>query len=373
MVRHKKDAMARASKKYHGPRRPRPPPANPTPFPRDPFDPDPSPSADADPQDQPQQRRPPPFTAAMWDLNHCDARRCSGKKLQRLGLARSLPLGARFGGVTLSPRARATLSPADAALALGPGVAVVECSWKRVDEVPFNKVGGRCERLLPYLVAANPTNYGRPWRLNCAEATAAAFHICGRPEWAVTLLESFSYGEEFLSINAELLDRYAACTSEEEVKRAEEDWLARLEREYAASRGDRTAMLEGEGVDGVEGDDELDEEAGEEPRDRFELPPLEDDEEEMAELRRMVAAARPFESLNDVGDKAAPIVVPTEAIPVSKPQPEEESRSDSGSEVDDNDDFDSVMQASHVVDNSGIAALQRKKDRETGASARQRR
>jgi pre-rRNA-processing protein TSR3 len=92
----------------------------------------------------------------MWDLQHCDARRCSGKKLQRLGLARALALGQRFGGVTLSPRARATLSPADAGLAVGgagagagagAGVAVVECSWKRVDEVPFGKVGGRCERL----------------------------------------------------------------------------------------------------------------------------------------------------------------------------------------------------------------------------------
>ena len=150
MVRHKKDALARASKKYHGPRRPRPPPANPTPLPRDPFDPDapdPDPDDDAPRQQRGQQRAPPPFHAAMWDLNHCDARRCSGKKLQRLGLARGLPLGARFGGVTLSPRARATLSPADAELALGPGVAVVECSWKRVDEVPFGKVGGRCERL----------------------------------------------------------------------------------------------------------------------------------------------------------------------------------------------------------------------------------
>lgn len=46
-----------------------------------------------------------------------------------------------------SPKAKTIISPADRPLLEQYGAAVVECSWKRVEEVPFAKIGGKCERL----------------------------------------------------------------------------------------------------------------------------------------------------------------------------------------------------------------------------------
>ena len=36
------------------------------------------------------------------DFNHCDPKRCSGKKLARFGLIRDLKVGVRFRGIVLT-------------------------------------------------------------------------------------------------------------------------------------------------------------------------------------------------------------------------------------------------------------------------------
>lgn len=180
---------------------------------------------------QPQSKHKFPTKLAMWDFDHCDPKRCSGKKLERLGLIKNLRVGQKFQGIVVSPNGKSTVCPSDRDIVEENGAAVVECSWARLDEVPFGKIGGKHERLLPYLVAANPVNYGRPWKLNCVEALAACFAIVGHLDWAELLLENFSWGLTFLKINEELLQVYQQCTDSESVLKAQDEWLDKIEKE----------------------------------------------------------------------------------------------------------------------------------------------
>ena len=188
---------------------------------------------------------------AMWDFNQCDAKRCTGRKLSRLGMIETLHIsggGGGFRGLVLSPEGRGPVSPADAALVGVGGLSVIDCSWALVEELPFHKLKGT-PRLLPYLVAANPVNYGKPAKLSGAEALAGALWIVGRADDARRVMAQFGgWGAEFLRMNAPFLEAYAAARDADGVLDAQTRVLADLERETAA----RAAL--GRGLPG-DGDD----------------------------------------------------------------------------------------------------------------------
>lgn len=79
------------------------------------------------------------------------------------------------------------------------------------------RIKGVAPRLLPFLVATNPVNYGKPCKLSCAEALAAALCLAGLRDAALAVMSRFKWGHSFFSTNGELLERYGACTTAAEV------------------------------------------------------------------------------------------------------------------------------------------------------------
>ncbi|ODA83420.1 hypothetical protein RJ55_01934 [Drechmeria coniospora] len=394
MVRHKKDFAGRGKKSgfrgggHGGPRRP----------------------ANDDGTGDGSSSRP-AFKAACWDFGHCDPKRCSGKKLMKLGLMRDLHLGQRHNGVIITPNGKQVVSPADRELLDQYGAAVVECSWARTQEIQWSKVGGKCERLLPYLVAANTVNYGKPWRLNCVEALAAAFYICGHPDWAEQILEPFSYGHSFLEINSSILKRYAACADAAEVKKTEAEWMERLQREFAESREQgaddiwttgNTNHKPAVSSSDEEGASDNSDDDGESPDKRSSgtMPPQsdrfgesrdpfaisddsDDDDDAMREICRKVLASKPFSNPQlddgDVDDHDAKkhtfsssphhqqrqqqVKVNVDLLPDSDNGDGSDGSNAAADDDDDDDDdeFDSIIEATPVTDKIGLAKLEKER------------
>ncbi|KAG0197993.1 ribosome biogenesis protein tsr3 [Mortierella sp. GBA30] len=173
-----------------------------------------------------------PMPLGMWDFEHCDPKRCSGKKLVRMGMVETLKINQRFRGVCMTPNGEQAVSPSDREVVREHGLAVVDCSWAKLGDVPFKKLRAGHDRLLPYLIATNPVNYGKPWKLNCVEALAACFYITGFDEYGDELLGKFKWGHAFKKVNAELLAIYSQCTDSASVIEAQTKYLAMIEKEH---------------------------------------------------------------------------------------------------------------------------------------------
>ena len=78
---------------------------------------------------------------------------------------------------------------------------------------------------MPFLVAANPVNFGKPFKLSTVEALAAALVILGLPWQAEAILSKFSWGHVFLDLNREPLAEYASAKDSAEVVKIQAGYL----------------------------------------------------------------------------------------------------------------------------------------------------
>jgi len=216
----------------------------------------------------------------MWDFSQCDPKRCTGARLARRGIFKSMPLKQPFRGLVLSPNGSESVSPADAVILEEFGLSVIDCSWARLSEIPFKQMRAGHHRLLPFLVAANTVNYGKPSKLSCAEAAAATLYICGRVDAAKAVLVEFGWGMEFIRLNEELLELYRTAEDAADVIRRQNDWLEKAEndsKKFAIFAKKKKKHWE-ESNSEDESDEEEDEEEGlNQENDKGDLPPSDDE------------------------------------------------------------------------------------------------
>ena len=82
-------------------------------------------------------------------------------------------------------------------------------------------------RQLPFMLAANPTNYSIPFKLSTIEAISSVLFITGFTQEANLLLSKIKWGQTFLTLNREPLELYSKSKDVGEVKLLSDEY-ARL-------------------------------------------------------------------------------------------------------------------------------------------------
>jgi len=165
----------------------------------------------------------------VYHVKQCDPKKCTGQRLTRQRLVTQIHKFSQISKrvILLDPFSDIILSKQDLEPATHHGLLAIDASWAKFTSDSVEKLRGR-KRALPFLIATNPTNYGKPIRLSTVEALAAALVILGFEEQAKTILSKFSWGPNFLTVNQELLQLYIKAETNEHMHKLQKQVIQEL-------------------------------------------------------------------------------------------------------------------------------------------------
>ena len=153
----------------------------------------------------------------LYYSNQCNPLKCTGKKLARFKLVsiysniKKTPINSIF----LNPYSKNIILKKDV---IYNKITVLDCTWSSINTILSNFSSLKLQhRSLPCLLAANPINFGRPYRLTSVESFAAALYILGYKKKAEFLLSKFNWGLYFIKLNINLLNDYSKANTKEEI------------------------------------------------------------------------------------------------------------------------------------------------------------
>lgn len=159
----------------------------------------------------------------VLEFGEDDPAKCTGRKMVRLGLAKrtNRPIG-----IVLNPLSSRVISIDDKDTIMKRGLTILDSSWNRSDENFFQRYE-RNGRRLPFLLAGNPVNYSKPFRLSSLEAVIASLYIISEIDNAMRFASIMKWGKTFLELNKWLLEEYKGKSSQE-ILSIEEQFLKEI-------------------------------------------------------------------------------------------------------------------------------------------------
>ena len=161
---------------------------------------------------------------SMLYFDQCDPKKCTGKKMERLGLLKETKFSRNYGGILLTPNGKKICSIEDHEIIAKKGICVIDCSWAKFNELhlDLHKIETRS---LPFMVAVNPVNFGKAFKLSCAEAFSACLYLGGFEKEARFIMDHFKWGAHFFKINEELFGKYRGVRSQDQLKEIQEKYI----------------------------------------------------------------------------------------------------------------------------------------------------